>query len=167
MELTLGKHYISFFGCFLIAFIFSCTELAVRIRHYSYRSNIVVSRVDSNKKTYLFYGYCDNPDIIKRKSDVVIDWEFDDFLKATVIFLPNGKVEVLSGGGGKLHQVGNNKAIYFKEYNSRQYWDKMEEFEDIDGSKTSVDLNDNLNFEELENKKQKSEIKITDKNVNP
>lgn len=139
----------------------SCGDEKKKIVHYSL-DKMSVSRYDEGKKTYLYAGYCDNIESIKERVSVVIDWQFDDFLMASMIFHKNGTVELLSGGGGELKKTGTGNAIFFRDYKPREYAEVVDEFSKAKGNKNLCDLSDNLDLEKTKNLENRSYIKISE-----
>ncbi|MEQ7802288.1 hypothetical protein ABDJ41_21005 [Pedobacter sp. ASV1-7] len=44
---------------------------------------------------------------------VIIDWQFDDFLMASMIFHKDGRVELINNGGGNFKMIGGRTEIFF------------------------------------------------------
>ena len=142
-------------------FFFSCKEEEIRIIHYKL-NGVSVSRVDVEKKTYLYYGDCNNAEFIKKKASLLIDWQFDDFLQASLIFHENGRVEIMSGGGGKLKMTSKKNEIYFREYESPEFNEIMDRYTAPNDLNNLCYIGDNTKFELQENKKFRSKVLIID-----
>lgn len=146
-----------FFTKMVIGFVFflmlnwSCEQEQKKIIHYSF-NNVTVSRYDDKKKTYLYMGYCKSIESIRKHVSIIIDWEFDDFLLASMIFHKNGTVELISGGGGEFKKVGTQTLMFFKEYTPAQYTKIVEQFSTPEGNKNLCELSDNLDLERKKTK---------------
>ncbi|NQX38630.1 hypothetical protein HQN84_07205 [Pedobacter steynii] len=146
---------------FFALMFLSCKEDAQKIIHYEFEG-VKVSRYDLEKRTYLYYGECNNAISIKKNVSLIIDWQFDDFLQASLIFHKDRKVQILSGGGGKFKQISRKNEIYFKEYGSPEYNKIMDQYAAPNDLNNLCYIFDNTQFELEENKKLGSKVVITD-----
>ncbi len=97
---------------FLYIFLaFSCKHEIIK---YSY-NDVVVTRVDTDGQTKLYYGDLDNnfPD-----SFIKIQYSgFNSGLSGYLVFQPNKKVQVFSEGGGYYtSSFGENSMLFLKDY---------------------------------------------------
>ena len=130
-----------------------------KIIHYVF-DGIKISRYDIDKNTYLYYGDCNNSRYIMMEASMKIDWQFDDFLQAGLIFHNNGKVEVINRGGGKFNVLKQRSDIYIMEYESPEYSRLMAKYTFPNDFNNFCYIDDNLQFEFEENKKFKSKVTI-------
>lgn len=128
------------------------------ITHYRL-NGIVVSRYDEGKKSYFYYGYCNSVVNITQKASVMVDWQFDDFLQASLIFHKDGSVEMLNDGGGSYKNLKTNK-IYYKHYESREYNRIKKPYLPPNSLNNLCRLSDDLSYEIRENKRLKSDVSI-------
>jgi hypothetical protein len=144
-----------------ILVFFSCKEKKSIVIHYKL-NDIAVSRLDIEKRTYLYYGDCNNINFIKKKVSVLIDWRFDNFLQASLIFHEDGKVEIMTGGGGQLKMISRRDDIYFRAYESPEFNKIMDRYAPPNNLDNLCYIFDNTQFERKENIRLKSKIFITD-----
>ncbi|RYF22815.1 MAG: hypothetical protein EOO42_08185 [Flavobacteriales bacterium] len=142
----------------MICVLFSCSRRSEQIIHYEL-NGAQITRYDEDKLTFLYFGHCNNAEYILKNADVLIDWRFDDFLMASMIFHRNGKVELLSGGGGQIKILNTKGNIFLKNYNAQEYSAVLDKFMRLNGDRDFCRLNDNLNFELGVNKKLQSLVK--------
>ncbi len=102
----------------LIALLSSCNYTTEKYINYEY-AGTVVTRLDKGKKTFFYYGQCDNESLKCPEPSVEVDWSFDDYLDGFILFHENGIVEIISGGGTrfKVNSKGDSRLLT-KEYSN-------------------------------------------------
>jgi hypothetical protein len=164
MELMQEKGFFTkriFSLLFISILAWSCGSEKKKIVHYNL-DHVSISRYDEDKKTYLYVGYCNNSESIKAHVSVVIDWQFDDFLMASMIFHKDRTVELMSGGGGELKKISPGNAFFFRDYKPREYAEIIDEFSGTKGDKNLCELSDNLDLEKAKNLENRSYVKISE-----
>lgn len=149
---------IIFISIFVLIFS-SCKEEDRKIIHYE-SEGIKVSRYDLDKKSYLYYGHCNNPIILTEKASAVVDWRFDDYLFTFLLFHKDGRVEVITGGGGKIEKLLPKSKFFEKDYETGEYNNLMESFRSVKGYRQLFQMSDNLELEKKRNQEFKSTIKV-------
>lgn len=80
-------------------------------------------------------------------ASVIIDWQFDDFLQASLIFHEDGTVEVINDGVGEFKSIKDNSRMFFKEYESPEYNKIKQKYLPPNRFHNYYRLIDNLEFE--------------------
>jgi len=142
---------------FLILTVVGCLNGEKKIVLYKFKG-ITLSRCDADKKSYFFYGNCDNETKIINEALVTIDWKFDDFLNAFLIFHEDGTVEILRNGVGKFSAVKRGGKIFFKTYESPEHSRITEKYFPPNHFNNLCRLSDNFEFEAKTNKEFKSNV---------
>jgi len=165
MALTQVKRYLDnniskiiFISVFALIFS-SCNEKDSKIVHYEFEG-IRVSRYDTDKKTYLYYGHCNNPIILTEKASAVVDWRFDDYIFTFLLFHKDGRVEIITAGGGKIEKLLPKSKFFEKDYETGEYFKLMENYRSIKGYRELFQMSDNLKLEKKRNEEFKSTVKV-------
>ncbi len=163
MELTLVKKYIIsqlknwVLIFFLMIITLGCLNNKKNIIHYKFKGT-EVSRCDANKKSYFLYGKCNSEVKIIDGASVIIDWQFDDFLNALLIFHEDGTVEILKNGGGEFSATKGGGKIFFKRYESPEHNRITQKYFPPNRFHNLFRLSDNLEFEAKTNRDFGSDI---------
>lgn len=163
MELTQVKRYLIrhvknwLLICSLIIPGFGCLNGGNIIIHYKFKG-IEVSRCDTDRKSYFFYGNCNNEAKIINEASVLVDWQFDNFLQAALIFHEDGTVEIMKNGVGEFTLIQESGKIFFKEYESPEHNRITEKYFPPNRFHNFCRLSDNLTFEAETNKKFGSDV---------
>lgn len=51
----------------------------------------------------------------------MLDWNFDGFLQAFLIFHEDGTIEIMKNGAGEFNSLKEGARMFFKEYESPEY----------------------------------------------
>ena len=162
MELTQANRYFTSLKWWLLIFPFIMSALGCLndggcLVHYKFKSS-EVSRYDNNKKSYFFYGNCYSKAKIIEEASVIVDWQFDDFLQASLIFHENGTVEIIKNGVGEFKLNQERGRIFFKEYESPEHNRITQKYLPPNRFHNFCRLSDNLAFEAETNKKFGSDV---------
>jgi|GEM_PF-2798220 len=163
MELTQVKKYLTNYTvgwCLMLALtlpVFGCLNKERIIVHYKFKGT-EISRCDKNKKSYFFYGNCNSEAKIIEGASVMLDWQFDDFLQAALIFHEGGTVEIMKNGVGEFSLIKEGGRIFFKEYESPEHNRITQKYLPPNRFHNFCRLSDNLAFEAKTNKKFGSDV---------
>lgn len=141
----------------LIFAVFGCSNGEKIIIHYKFKGT-EVSRCDTNKKSYFFYGNSNSEAKIIEGASVMVDWQFDDFLQAALIFHEDGTVEIMKNGVGEFNSIQERGGIFFKDYESPEHNRITQKYLPPNRFHNFCRLSDNLVFETETNKKFGSDV---------
>ncbi|WP_439879775.1 hypothetical protein ACSX1A_11380 [Pontibacter sp. MBLB2868] len=124
--------------------------------HYKFGQN-TITRLNKEKKVYLYDGAYSLEGIESQQASAVIDWQFDDGLFWFIQFQPDDTVLLFSGGLGRLESINKkgSKLVYSKETN-----DLLEPYQSDSSSYNNLyQLSNNLQLEKERNEKFGSKVR--------
>jgi hypothetical protein len=124
--------------------------------HYKFGQK-TITRLNKEKKVYLYDGAYSLEDIESQQASAVIDWQFDDGLFWFIKFQPNDTILLFSGGLGKLVSMNKkgSKLVYSKDTN-----DLLQPYQSDSSSYNNLyQLSNNLQLEKERNEKFESKVR--------
>lgn len=124
--------------------------------HYKFGEN-TITRLNKEKKVYLYDGAYSLEDLESQQVSAVIDWQFDDGLFWFIQFQPDDTVLFFSGGLGKLESINKkgSKLVYSKETN-----DLLKPYQNDSSNYNNLyQLSNNLQLEKERNERFRSKVR--------
>jgi hypothetical protein len=155
MKYEMNLNRLKYLTLLSLLLLIGCTP-EESLLQYKFGQN-TITRLNKEKKVYLYDGAYSLEDIESQQASAVIDWQFDDGMFWFIQFQPDDTVLLFSGGLGKLESINKkgSQLVYSKETN-----DLLERYQSDSSSYNNLyQLSSNLQLEKERNAKFGSKVR--------